>query len=163
MQINSAIHLTIETCALKHLSISIQKAYTQWLQRYARFLTSSHPGTRSTEQKIKAFLTHLAKTNISASTQNQAFNALLFFYREVLKPPLGPVAAHGARIKHAGQFDSGFCFKCQRARRVRSTGRFKISSFISVLPLKTYALVVLVAGQHECAIDSFGGNKSLKE
>jgi len=69
----------VETCFLKHLSISTQKAYTQWLQRYARFLTSSHPGTLSTEQKIEAFLTHLAKTNISASTQNQAFNARALF------------------------------------------------------------------------------------
>jgi hypothetical protein len=47
--------------------------------------------------------------------------------------------------------------------RIQSTGRFKISSFVGVLPLKTDALVVLVAGQHECALDSFGGDKSLKE
>ena len=37
------------------------------------------------KQEIEAFLSHLAiNRNVSASTQNQAFNALLFLYREVL-------------------------------------------------------------------------------
>ncbi len=35
--------------------------------------------------EVRAFLTHLAKErNVSASTQNQALNALLFMYRKVL-------------------------------------------------------------------------------
>jgi len=42
------------------------------------------------EIEIKAFLTNLAvKKNVAASTQNQAFNALLFLYREVLKQEFG--------------------------------------------------------------------------
>ena len=41
------------------------------------------------EAKIEQFLTHLAvKTNIAASTQNIAFNALIFLYKHVLKEPL---------------------------------------------------------------------------
>jgi hypothetical protein len=36
--------------------------------------------------EIEAFLSHLAQeANVSASTQNQAFNALLFLYRNVLQ------------------------------------------------------------------------------
>ncbi len=44
-------------------------------------------------QKIEAFLTDLAiKKQVSTSTQNQAFSALLFLYREVLnKPSKGPI------------------------------------------------------------------------
>jgi hypothetical protein len=39
--------------------------------------------------KIKAFLTHLAvEENVAASTQNQALNAILSLYREVLKQEL---------------------------------------------------------------------------
>ncbi|MGH7800417.1 MAG: phage integrase N-terminal SAM-like domain-containing protein [Thermodesulfobacteriota bacterium] len=39
-------------------------------------------------REIEAFLTHLAiKKQMSASTQNQAFSALLFLYREVLNKP----------------------------------------------------------------------------
>jgi Phage integrase, N-terminal SAM-like domain len=98
MQINNAIRLTIETCELKHLSLSTQKSYTQWLRRYGLFLKDCKPdGPETTEQKIEAFLTHLATTHMAASTQNQAFNALLFFYREVLKQPLGPIAALRAK------------------------------------------------------------------
>jgi hypothetical protein len=37
------------------------------------------------KDEIEAYLSHLATNrNVSASTQNQAFNALLFLYREVL-------------------------------------------------------------------------------
>jgi integrase len=39
--------------------------------------------------EIEAFLTHLATIdNVAASTQNQAFSALLFLYRHVRQIPL---------------------------------------------------------------------------
>ena len=39
--------------------------------------------------EVKAFLTYLAvDREVAASTQNQAFSALLFLYREVLQIPL---------------------------------------------------------------------------
>ena len=39
--------------------------------------------------EVKAFLSHLAtEMNVAASTQNQAFSALLFLYQEVLKQRL---------------------------------------------------------------------------
>jgi integrase len=40
---------------------------------------------------MEAFLTQLARQDVSASTQNQAFNALIFFYREVMKVEVGKV------------------------------------------------------------------------
>jgi integron integrase len=41
-------------------------------------------------KEVEAFLSHLAvNLKVSASTQNQAFNALLFLYREVLNQDLG--------------------------------------------------------------------------
>ena len=37
-------------------------------------------------EEVKAFLSHLAtQMNVAASTQNQAFSALLFLYQDVLK------------------------------------------------------------------------------
>ncbi len=37
-------------------------------------------------EEIEAFLTHLAiNRKVAASTQNQAFNALLFLYKQVLQ------------------------------------------------------------------------------
>jgi hypothetical protein len=58
-----------------------------------RRLTVRQPSAKflTTERKIEAFLTNLATAGVSGSTQNQAFNALLFFYRQVLKQELGPV------------------------------------------------------------------------
>jgi len=41
------------------------------------------------DPKVHAFLTHLAvQQKVSASTQNQALSALLFFHREVLQMDL---------------------------------------------------------------------------
>ena len=48
--------------------------------------------------KVGAFLTYLAvERKVSASTQNQAFNAILFLYREVLDQPLENVQAFCAK------------------------------------------------------------------
>jgi integron integrase len=91
MQINHATRLMREVCALRHLSINTEKSYIHWLGRYASFLMDPKLKTLTAEKKMVAFLTRLAKTGMSASTQNQAFNALLFFYRSVLKQELGPV------------------------------------------------------------------------
>jgi site-specific recombinase XerD len=80
-----------ETCALRHLSINTEKTYTHWLGRYGLFLKGKFAEPMTTEQKIETFLTRLAISGMSGSTQNQAFNALLFFYRDVLKQELGLV------------------------------------------------------------------------
>jgi site-specific recombinase XerD len=43
-----------------------------------------------TSNDVKDYLTYIAvKRKVSASSQNQAFNALLFFYRHVLKNEFG--------------------------------------------------------------------------
>jgi len=86
-----------EVCALRHLSINTEKSYTHWIARYGSFLKDPRLKPLSTEGKIEAFLTRLALTGLSASTQNQAFNALLFFYRDVLKRELGTVNSLRAR------------------------------------------------------------------
>ncbi len=51
--------------------------------------------------EVEAFLTYLAKEgNVSSSTQNQAFNALLFLYRNVLQID-PPVKLHALRAKRS--------------------------------------------------------------
>src|SRR6266446_4016242 len=56
--------------------------------RFIRFHGVRHPQEMGAEE-VKAFLTHLAtQMNVAASTQNQAFSALLFLYQEVLKQRL---------------------------------------------------------------------------
>ena len=69
---------------LKHYSHRTKKAYVQWIWRFVLFHGRRHPRDLGREA-IKAFLTHLAvERHVAAATQNQALNALLFLYREVL-------------------------------------------------------------------------------
>ena len=58
-----------------------------------------HPAEMGAAE-VEAFLTHLAvNRNVSAATQNQALNALVFLYREVLELPLEGIDAMRARRK----------------------------------------------------------------
>ena len=91
MLIHAAKRLMREACALRHLSLSTEKTYTHWLLRYAAFLKDPKLKSLTTELKIETFLTNLALSGVSASTQNQAFNGLLFFYRSGIKQELGPL------------------------------------------------------------------------
>lgn len=91
MKPQEAIRQLVEVVRRKHLSYQTERAYEGWLKRYVGFLSSEgHPG-KTTEEKLEAFLTSLALGGCAASTQNQAFNALLFFYREVLGQTVGRV------------------------------------------------------------------------
>lgn len=47
----------------------------------------------SSEKKVERFLTEEARRGVAASTQNQALNALVFFYGSVLGTPLGEMEA----------------------------------------------------------------------
>lgn len=74
-----------QTMRARHYSFSTEKSYIHWIRRYILFHGKRHPINMG-EKEIIQFLSHLAiKKRISVSTQNQAFNALLFLYREVLR------------------------------------------------------------------------------
>lgn len=65
-----------------------EKSYVNWIKRYIIFHNKRHPKEMS-GREVEEFLTHLAvKANVAASTQNQALNAILFLYKEVLKQEL---------------------------------------------------------------------------
>jgi integron integrase len=74
---------------VKHYSIRTEQAYVDWIRRFILFHGKRHPSEMA-EQEIRAFLTHLAvERRVAASTQNQAFAALLFLYQQVLEQRLG--------------------------------------------------------------------------
>ncbi len=74
-----------EIIRLKHYSIRTEQAYIGWMYRYIIFHNKRHPKDMGVPE-IEAFLSYLAvEGNVAASTQNQAFNAILFLYRHVLK------------------------------------------------------------------------------
>src|SRR5207237_7182694 len=69
----------------RHYSYRTEKAYVHWIKRFIFFHSKRHPAEMG-EAEIGKFLSALATDlHVSASTQNQALNALLFLYREILK------------------------------------------------------------------------------
>ena len=89
---------TLRKCiALKHYSKATERAYCGYVSEFIDFQTKqAHPehGAKAVEE----YLTHLAVVKkVAASTQNVAFNTLLFFYRRVLNIELGEINASRAK------------------------------------------------------------------
>ncbi len=84
-----------EVMRLKHYALRTERAYCDWIRRYIEFHQMRSPeDLQPAEAKMESFLSDLGVNGkVAASTQNQAFNALLFLYREVVHHPLGQVQA----------------------------------------------------------------------
>lgn len=77
---------------VRHYSNKTWQAYRYWLQQFQTFTKSKDAGLLDMDD-VKAFLSHLAMTKqVAASSQNQAFNALLFLFKHVLQKEFGKVA-----------------------------------------------------------------------
>jgi integron integrase len=77
---------------VKHYSLRTEQAYVDWIRRFILFNRKRHPAEMG-EQEIAQFLSHLAiEQRVAASTQNQAFSALLFLYQQVLERKLESIA-----------------------------------------------------------------------
>jgi integron integrase len=73
---------------LRHFSLRTEKVYLGWMRRFIRFHRRRHPRDMGGPE-VQEFLSHLATgRDVSASTQNQALQALLFLYRHVLQVEL---------------------------------------------------------------------------
>src|SRR5271169_1243198 len=78
-----------EVMRFRRLALRSEQAYLDWIKRYIFFHAKRHPKDMGAAE-VEGFLTHLAvKCKVSASTQNQAFNALLFLYRHIIKKDFG--------------------------------------------------------------------------
>jgi integron integrase len=89
----------------QHKALSTEDTYIFWLRRYMAALPKM-PKELSSDKKIERFLTDLARHDgVSASSQNQAFNAILFFYKHVLGQTIGNIDALRAQrpihLRHA--------------------------------------------------------------
>ena len=86
-----------ETIRVRHYSPRTEDAYVGWIKRYIFFHDTRHPAELG-RAEIEQFLSHLAvQRKVSASTQNQAFSALLFLYQEVLDIRLDKIDALRAK------------------------------------------------------------------
>ena len=93
-----------EVARFRHLSLRTEQTYWDWAVRYLRFHRTQdrtrwnaslpnqgwrHPREMGAAE-VREFLTHLAVArHVAVSTQNQALNALLFLYRDVLGREFG--------------------------------------------------------------------------
>jgi integron integrase len=77
----------------EHYATRTERTYLDWLKR---FLVFWRPLSREdfTAERVRVFLEYLAVVRkVSTNTQNQALNALVFVFREVLKRDLGEIGA----------------------------------------------------------------------
>lgn len=93
-----------ERLRVLHYAYKTEQSYVRWVERYLRFLRERDEQKRwvrpeeAGEGGVEAFLTYLATARrVSASTQNQALNALVFLYKQVLKVELGGIESERAK------------------------------------------------------------------
>lgn len=85
---------------MKHQSLKTEQSYVKWVKQFiAKFDLSQDIGWAAvTKEMIESFLTELAvKRNVAASTQNQAFSALLYVFQNVLKREMNGIDALRAK------------------------------------------------------------------
>ena len=86
---DAALSAMADEISVRHYSRKTLKTYANWSRQFQRFLKNKPPHELLAAD-VKEYLTYLAvKGKVAASTQNQAFNALLFFYRHGLKREFG--------------------------------------------------------------------------
>src|SRR6185503_658221 len=106
-------------CAQRHFSPRTVECYEMWIRQFLGHFRSSDGRWRHPRElrgaKVGQFLIHLAQNcRLSASSQNQAMNAIVFLYKQVLVVELGE--------DHLGKIEAvrvrRFVRKCSR-RAVR--------------------------------------------
>ncbi|WP_457750190.1 integron integrase [Sulfurimonas sp.] len=84
MQKKKLLDIVRDKIRVKHYSISTERTYLYWIKYYILFHNKKHP-IEMEKAEIELFLTYLAtQKRVSPTTQNQAFSAILFLYKEVL-------------------------------------------------------------------------------
>jgi integron integrase len=94
-----------EALRLRHYAYTTERSYLDWFRRFHDYVHAVKKQEGGyTAEDVRDFLSRLALVDrVSASTQNQAFSALLFFFRDVLGVGLGDMdktvrAKRGVRV-----------------------------------------------------------------
>lgn len=116
----------------RHYSPKTEESYVHWIKRFIFFHNKRHPAEMS-EKEIAQFLSSLAsELHVSASTQNQALNGILFLYRGVLRKGIGYVDG---------------VVRAKRARRLPVVlTREEVKTILNVLDGSDWLMVMLLYG-----------------
>jgi integron integrase len=110
---------------LRHYSLRTEEAYVGWIRRYILFHGKRHPRELG-EKDIAKFLSNLAvERRVAASTQNQALNALLFLYKDVLRRELGFIG-ETVRVKRPAKLPAVLSRSEVKAVLDHLTGDYKL-------------------------------------
>jgi len=91
MKLSEVINSVRNTMRFRHMSIRTEKSYIIWIKDFSKWCKNHPVGGHG--DKLKAYLTHLARTrNVAAATQRQALNAIIFLYKNVLKIDIGDIS-----------------------------------------------------------------------
>jgi integron integrase len=91
-----------ELMTTRHYSLRTIESYTNWIKRFIFFNNKKHPNQMGKDE-IRSYISYLANTkNVSASTQNQALQAILFLYKEIIHKEVGWIddIERAKKIKH---------------------------------------------------------------
>jgi integron integrase len=82
-----------DSIRIKHYAYKTERSYIDWVKRFyeytAKIKKKDVQKDGFSSEDVRDFLSHLAlKLKVSSSTQNQAFNALLFLFRNVFMSEL---------------------------------------------------------------------------
>jgi len=93
----AAVNQMRELIRLRHYSLRTEQTYLDWVRRFLAYAKDNQLDWQS-DGVIRSYLSYLATTrNVASSTQNQAFNALLFLQREVLKRNVSDITSVRAK------------------------------------------------------------------
>jgi integrase len=100
MNTDQAVKKLREFIRLKHFAISTEDSYCLYVRQFCEH-SKKMPQAISSEKRIESYLSIFAQRDASASAQNVAFNAVLFFYRHILGiEPKGINALRARRQAH---------------------------------------------------------------
>ena len=88
MNKSEALQRVRDVCRVRRLSRHTEETYAGWIARFIDHIRGCPNLPR--EERLRLFLERLAPRS-AASTQNQALNAVVFFYRDVIREPLGDI------------------------------------------------------------------------
>jgi integron integrase len=116
----------------RHYSYATERTYINWIRRFILFHGKRHPSELGPEA-IERFLSHLAiEGNVAPATQNQALNALVFLYREVLGSDVGVM--------------TGIEWARRRERIPVVFSREEVAQILAVLPERQKLIASLLYG-----------------
>lgn len=87
----------VDVMRVRHLSLNTEKTYCGHIRSYIDWLILHGRDLPDSRARVEAYLTSMAHRGCSASTQNQAFNALLFLYEQVRNEKLENIQALRAK------------------------------------------------------------------